>query len=122
MGLPMPPWVTMMTLAPRIWRRGRWRDRKTEPTPGVTGAFAEDEVLFPGDAVEGIFDAGDEGVVVGAFEVAPGEIRFDGDGAHIDQGTIELVDLVHEDRVLIDLLFLDFDEALADRFDVADAG
>ncbi len=89
---------------------------------GVAGAFAEDEVLFPGDAVEGEADALDEGIVVGGFEVAAGEIGFDRDGAHVDEGAIELVDVVHEDGVLVDFVFIDFDEALADRFDVADAG
>jgi hypothetical protein len=87
---------------------------------GVTGTFAEDEILFPRDAVEGLLMRPTSVLVVGTFEVAPGEVGFDGDGAHIDQGTIEVVDLVHEDGVFVDLVFFDGDEALADRFDVAD--
>ena len=42
-------------------------------------------------------------------------------GLMSDQRAVELVHPVHQDRVLVDLLLLDLDETLADRFDVADA-
>jgi hypothetical protein len=88
---------------------------------GVAGALDEDELLFPGDAVEGLVDPLDEGIEIGVLEVAPGEVWFDSDGRHVDERAVEPEDVVHEDGVLIDLLFVDFYEALSDGLDVADS-
>ena len=55
-----------------------------------------------------------------ASHILGGEVWLDGDRAHVHQRTIQLVNPVHQDGIFIDLLLFNFDEALADRFDVAD--
>ena len=85
-------------------------------------AFAEHKVLFPRHAVEGFLNLLDERFVVRRLEILPGEVRLDGDGAHVHQRTVEPKHRVHQHGVLVNLLLLDLDEALADRLDVADAG
>ena len=95
---------------------------KNRADAGVARAFAQDKILFPGDAVKGLDDFFDQGFVVGGLQVFAGEIRLHRNGTHIHQRAIEPIDLVHQHRVLIYFLFFDFDKALADGFDVADAG
>ena len=84
-------------------------------------ALDDDEILFPRRAVEGILQPFDEEIVVGVLDVAPGEIRLDRDGTHVLQGHLHVEGILHEHGVLVDLLALDLDEALADGLDVADA-
>ena len=55
------------------------------------------------------------------FEVLAGEVGFDRDGTHVHKRAFELVNAVHQDRVFVDLLFLDLDKTLADGLDIADA-
>ena len=88
---------------------------------GVAAAFAQHKILFPGDAVEGLLDFADERVVVGRLKIFAREIRLDGNRAHVHERTIHPVNRVHQHRVLVNFLLLDFDEALADGFDIADA-
>src|SRR6266704_636651 len=85
----------------------------------MTGAFAKNEILFPGDAIESVLDFLDQHFVVGGLKVFAREIRFDGDWAHVHERTIELVYAVHQDSVFVYFLFGDFDEPLTDRFDVS---
>ena len=117
----MPPWVTMMTLPPRSFgdlRVGQIEDRADA---GVAGAFAQHKILFPRDAVEGLLDFFDERLVVGRLKIFAGEIRLDGDRAHVHERAIQPIHRVHQHGVLVNFLLLDFDEALADGLDVADA-
>ena len=87
----------------------------------VAGAFTEHEVFFPRDAVEGFLDASHKRVVAGFGEILAGEVRLDGDGTHVHEGAVELVNGVHQHRVLVNLLLGDFHETLAHGLDVADA-
>src|SRR5439155_13073662 len=84
-------------------------------------AFAQDELLFPGDAIERILNFPDERFVIRGLEVLASEVRLDGDGAHINERTIEPINAVHEHRILVDFLLLDFNEALPHRLDITDA-
>ena len=55
------------------------------------------------------------------LEIFAREIRFDGNRAHVHQRAVHLIHRVHQHGVLVNFLLLDFDEALADGLDVADA-
>jgi len=88
---------------------------------GMAGAFAENEVFFPGNAIKGLLNFFYERFVVGGLQVFAREIRFDGDRTHVHERTIELIDTVHENGVFINFLFGNFDEPLADGFDVSDS-
>ena len=88
---------------------------------GVARAFAQHEILFPRDAVEGLLNFFDQRVVIGRLEIFAREIRLDRDGAHVHQRAIEPVNAIHQHRVFVDLLLVDLHETLADRLDVADA-
>ena len=90
--------------------------------PGMAGTFAQDEIFFPGDPIERVLNSGHQRVIVGRLEILAREIRLDRDWAHIHERTVELINAVHQQDVLIDLLFGNFDEALADWFDIADPG
>src|SRR6185436_12631687 len=57
---------------------------------GMTRAFAQNKIFFPGHAVEGFFDAAHEGVAVGGLQVFAREIRLHGDRAHVHQRTVQL--------------------------------
>ena len=57
-----------------------------------------------------------------AGEIAPREIGLDGDRAHRLEWRMGMVGVVDQHRVLVDLLALDLDEALAHRLDIADPG
>ena len=94
---------------------------ENRPDPGVAGTFAQNKILFPRDAVKGLDDFFDQRLVIGRLQIFAREIRLHRDRTHVQQRTIELVHLVHQHGVLVNLLLLDFDKALADRLDVADA-
>src|SRR5581483_11804706 len=83
---------------------------------------AEHEILLPRHAVERLLDFAHQSVIVRRLEIFAREIGLYRDRAHVHERAIEAEHAVHEHRVLVDLLFLDLHEALADRLDVADAG
>ena len=88
----------------------------------MAGTFAEHEVLLPGDTVECLPQPAHQPFVVRGFQIAAREIRLDGDRAHVHERTVQLVNAVHQDGVLVDFLLGDFDVALPHRLDVADTG
>jgi hypothetical protein len=59
--------------------------------------------------------------LLAAEQIFAGEIRLDGDRAHVHERAVQAIDRVHEHGILVNFLLLDFDETLADGFDVADA-
>ncbi len=87
----------------------------------MPGPLDNDEILFPCRPVKGISDAAHEEVVVGLLDVAPREIGLDRDGAHRLERHLHPERLVDQDRVLVDPLPLDLDEALAYGLDESDA-
>ena len=86
----------------------------------VASSFDDDEVLFPSGPIERILDSADEKFVIGIFDVAAGEIGFDGDGGHGVEGSMDAVGLADENGIFVDALAFNFDEALADGFDESD--
>ena len=120
-GLPMPPLVDEDHLAAEQLRDARIREIENGADAGVAGAFDDDEILFPRRAVEGVLDAADEEFVVLVLDVAPREIRLDGDRAHRLERRLHAESLIDQHGVFVDALPIDFDEALPDRLDEADA-
>ena len=89
--------------------------------PSVASSFDDDEVLFPSGPIERVLDPADEKLMIGIFDVAAGEIGFDGDGAHGVEGSKDAVGLTDENGIFVDALAFNFDEALADGFDESDS-
>src|SRR5579871_3234340 len=67
---------------------------KDRANAGMARAFAEHEIFFPRDAVERLLNFSDERFVIGRLEIFASKIRFDSDGAHVDERAIELVNAV----------------------------
>ena len=57
-----------------------------------------------------------------AGEIAPGEVRLDGDGTHGLQRRVGMIGVVDQDRVLIDLGAFNFHESLTHGLDKTYAG
>jgi len=89
---------------------------------GMAGALDEGEVLLPGHAVEGAADfvLQDREHGAGVLQVAAGEAAVDRHGAHALDGHPDIEDGVEEMGVLVDLLALHLNEALADGLDESD--
>ena len=82
--------------------------------------FTEDEFLFPRHPIERLVDAFDESVEVGRLKVAAREVRLDRYGRHIDQRAVQSEDPIHEHRIFVNLLLINFHKPLAHGLDVAD--
>jgi hypothetical protein len=63
-------------------RHARIREIEHAADTGVPRAFDNHEILFPRRAIERVLNALHEMLVVGLLDVAPREIRLDGDRAH----------------------------------------
>ena len=84
----------------------------------MPGAFAQNEVLFPRNAVKSTLNSGNQRFVIRGLEILAREIRLDSNGTHIHERTVKPIDAVHQQDVFIDLLLSNFNEALPHRFDV----
>lgn len=82
-----------MSLAARSWLR--W-GKEVKAQPGAVGVWPRGKSAWQGH-------------------------RLDGDRRHVHERTVQSEHLVHQDGVLIDLLLVNLDEALAHGLDVANA-
>jgi len=117
-GWPIPPRVTMTTFALQLGDVGVGQIEDTADA-GVARAFTEHEVLLPSHPVEGLVDALDQGLEVGRLQVLAGEVGFHRDGRHVHQRAVQSEDAIHDHGVFVDLLLVDFHEALTHGLDVA---
>src|ERR1019366_421012 len=74
---------------------------KNRADAGVTAAFAQYKIFFPGDAVESGQDAFDQRFIVRTGEVFTRESRFDGDGTHVHKRAIQPEYRVHQYGILV---------------------
>lgn len=89
----------------------------------VAAAFDDDGILFVSGAVEGTADfVNESGAVNFAVEVAPGELAFEGDGAHGLDRDIDIEGVIEQKGIFVNLNTVHFNQALADGLDVADFG
>ncbi len=90
--------------------------------PGMPGAFNNDIVFFVGGAVKGAAHTVDLDfvLVLGIIQEFTGVGRMNGNGTHRLDGDIHVKDGIEQDGVLVYLLSVHFNEALADGLDEAD--
>ena len=112
----------MMTFAPRIFATRALDKSKTEPTPAWPLPSQRTKSFSHATRSKAFWIFLTSASLFDDLEIFPREIRLDGDRTHVHERAIHVIHRVHQHGVFVNFLLFDFDKALADGLDVADAG